>query len=158
PTPDNEVARVLDPAGTVLITGGTGTLGGLVARHMVLAHGIRSVLLASRRGADAPTARELCEQLEGLGARVEIVACDVAERHQVQQLLARVPQDAPLTAVIHTAGVLDDGVINGLTPHRIDAVFRPKIDAATWLDELTQDHDLAAFVLFSSAAGILGAG
>jgi hypothetical protein len=132
-------------------------LGGLVARHVVSVHGVRSVLLASRRGGDAPGARELCEQLQDLGARVEVIACDVADRQQVQGLLARVPVEAPLTAVVHTAGVLDDGVIGGLTPQRVDGVFRPKVDAAVWLDELTRDEDLAAFVVFSSAAAVLGA-
>ncbi|HET9255578.1 MAG TPA: SDR family NAD(P)-dependent oxidoreductase [Pseudonocardiaceae bacterium] len=148
--------RVLDPAGTVLITGGTGGLGALVARHVVSVHGLRSVVLASRRGLDAPGALELREQLQGLGARVAVVACDAADREQVQALLARVPGEAPLTAVVHTAGVLDDGVIAALTPGRLDEVFRPKIDAAVWLDELTRGLDLAAFVLYSSIAGIMG--
>ena len=150
------IPRSLDSAGTVLITGGTGVLGALVARHVVSAHGVRSVVLASRRGLDAPGAAGLREELEGSGARVEVVACDTADREQVRALLAQVPAAAPLTAVVHAAGVLDDGVIAALTPERVNEVFRPKVDAAVHLDELTRELDLAAFVLFSSAAGVLG--
>ena len=150
------VGGVLDPAGTVVITGGTGTLGAEVARHVVRAHGVRSVLLASRRGMDAEGAAQLCEQLRGLGARVVVVACDVAEREQVRTLLAAVPADAPVTGIVHTAGVLDDGVITALDAARLDTVLRPKADAVVHLDELTRGMDLAAFVLFSSVAGVLG--
>jgi surfactin synthase thioesterase subunit/NAD(P)-dependent dehydrogenase (short-subunit alcohol dehydrogenase family)/acyl carrier protein len=150
------VGGVLDPAGTVVITGGTGTLGGEVARHVVRAHGVRSVLLASRRGMDADGALALCEQLRGLGARVVVVACDVAEREQVRMLLAAVPVDAPVTGVVHAAGVLDDGVITALDAARVDAVLWPKVDGVVHLDELTRGMDLAAFVLFSSISGVLG--
>src|ERR1035441_4634694 len=150
------IPRTLNPAGTVLITGGTGTLGGAVPRHLATAHGIASLLLASRRGPDADGAAGLQSELEQSGTRVQIIACDVADRDQVRQLLASVPADAPLTAVIHTAGVLDDGIITALNPARLDTVFAPKADAAVHLDELTRALNLAAFVLFSSAAGILG--
>ncbi|HEX3782770.1 MAG TPA: type I polyketide synthase [Pseudonocardiaceae bacterium] len=117
---------------------------------------MRSLVLASRQGLRADHALELAKSLVELGARVEVVACDVADRDQVRDLLSRVPVDAPLTGVVHTAGVLDDGVITALEPHRIEKVFRPKVDAAVHLDELTREFDLAAFVVFSSAAGILG--
>jgi NADPH:quinone reductase-like Zn-dependent oxidoreductase/NADP-dependent 3-hydroxy acid dehydrogenase YdfG/acyl carrier protein len=152
-----KIPPTLNPAGTVLITGGTGVLGGLVARHMVTVHGLHSVVLASRRGLEAPGVLRLQEQLHELGARVKVVACDTADRDQLRALLQQVPADAPVTAVIHTAGVLDDGVIGALTPERIDQVFRPKVDAALHLDELTRALDLAAFVLFSSVSGVLGA-
>ncbi|MFB6837703.1 type I polyketide synthase [Streptomyces sp. NPDC056361] len=148
--------RTLDPAGTVLITGGTGALGGLVARHLVREHRVGNLLLVSRRGPEAPGADALAAELTGLGARVRIAACDVADREALAGLLAEIPAEAPLTGVIHTAGVLDDGVVTALTPERLDTVFRPKVDAAVHLHELTSDLDLAAFVLFSSAAGTLG--
>nr|WP_312024827.1 SDR family NAD(P)-dependent oxidoreductase [Amycolatopsis balhimycina] len=148
--------RPLDRDGTVLITGGTGGLGALVARHLVARHGVRHLLLASRRGEAAPGAAELRADLRALGARVDVVAGDVGDRAHVAELLARVPADAPLTAVIHAAGVLDDGVVTALDAGRLATVFRPKADAAGHLDELTRGHDLAAFVLFSSLSGVLG--
>ncbi|MFE7927868.1 type I polyketide synthase [Streptomyces sp. NPDC057456] len=149
-------ARPLDPAGTVLITGGTGTLGALTARHLVTRHGVRHLVLAGRRGPAAEGAGELAAELTALGAHVTVTAVDVADRARLAALLDAVPAEHPLTAVVHSAGVLDDGVLTELTPSRLDAVFRPKLDAALHLDELTRDLDLAAFVLFSSAAGVLG--
>ncbi|MFJ5035904.1 SDR family NAD(P)-dependent oxidoreductase [Streptomyces sp. NPDC088560] len=146
----------LDPAGTILITGGTGQLGRLTARHLVADHGARSVLLASRRGEAADGTAELCAELRELGAWVQVVACDVADRDQVVKLLAQVPDDAPLTGVFHAAGLLDDGVVAALDEQRLEQTLRPKVDAAVHLDELTREMDLAAFVSFSSVAGVLG--
>ncbi|GHF52634.1 hypothetical protein GCM10010218_37620 [Streptomyces mashuensis] len=143
--------------GTVLITGATGTLGRLVARHLVAEHGVRHLLLVSRRGAAAPGAEELSGDLAALGAQVTWAACDVADREALAGLLAAIPAEHPLTAVVHTAGVLDDGVVDALTPDRLRHVLRPKADAAVNLHELTRDLDLSAFVLFSSAAGVFGA-
>ncbi|WP_405622712.1 SDR family NAD(P)-dependent oxidoreductase [Streptomyces sp. NBC_00076] len=145
-----------DPDGTVLVTGGTGSLGALVARHLVTEHGARNLLLTSRRGPDAPGARELTAELTALGATVRVEACDAADRDALALLLDSVPATAPLTAVVHTAGVVDDGVLAALTPQRMATVLRPKADAALNLHELTRDLDLAAWVLFSSAAGVLG--
>ncbi|MGC9502011.1 SDR family NAD(P)-dependent oxidoreductase, partial [Streptomyces sp. WG7] len=145
-------AARLDPDGTVLITGGTGVIGASVARHLVAEHGARRLLLVSRRGPDAPGATELASELTGLGAEVSLAACDTADRDALARLLAGVR----LTAVMHTAGLLDDGVVGSLTADRLAAVLRPKVDAAAHLDELTADQDLAAFVLFSSVAGVLG--
>ncbi|WUG43610.1 SDR family NAD(P)-dependent oxidoreductase [Kitasatospora sp. NBC_00458] len=144
------------PDGTVLVTGATGTLGALVARHLVTRHGVRHLLLASRSGADAPGAAELVAELTGAGASVTVAACDVADREALAALLAGIPADAPLSGVVHTAAVLDDGVIESLTPERFDAVLRPKVDASWHLHELTEHLDLSAFVLFSSAAGAFG--
>ncbi|MEV5721924.1 type I polyketide synthase, partial [Amycolatopsis mediterranei] len=145
-----------DPAGTVLITGGTGTLGAVLARHLVTAHGVRHLLLVGRRGPAADGAPELEAELAGLGAQVRVAACDVADRAALAGLLAGIPVERPLTAVVHAAAALDDGVVSALTADRLDTVFRPKIDAAVHLHELTADLDLAAFVLFSSGAGVLG--
>ncbi len=146
----------LEPDGTVLVTGGTGALGGLVARHLVGAHKVRHLLLASRRGARAPGATELRAELEALGAEVRFVACDVSDREAVAELVAGVPAAHPLTGVVHAAGVLDDAVVTALTPDRIDGVLRGKADAAWHLHELTRHLDLSMFVLFSSVAGVLG--
>ncbi len=148
--------EVFDSSGTVLITGGTGTLGALLARHLVLEHGVRHLLLASRRGPDAPGALELRAELESLGAEVTLAACDAAERGELVELLGMVAQEHPLSAVIHAAGVIDDGVIGSLTGARLDRVLGAKADAAWHLHELTERLQLRAFVLFSSAAGVLG--
>ncbi|WP_059362232.1 type I polyketide synthase [Lentzea aerocolonigenes] len=143
-----------DPDGTVLITGGTGGLGALAARHLVVEHGVRGLLLVSRRGLDAPGAVELRDELTALGAEVRVMACDVAERDALAELLASVPD---LTAVVHTAGVLDDGVVTAMTAEQVDAVLRPKAEAARHLHELTADRELTAFVLYSSVSGLIGA-
>ncbi|MGW2370173.1 SDR family NAD(P)-dependent oxidoreductase, partial [Streptomyces sp. NPDC001667] len=145
-----------DPDGTVLLTGATGTLGSLVARHLVARHGVRHLLLVSRRGLEATGAPELAAELTALGASVTVAACDTSDRTALKELLAGVPAEHPLTGVVHAAGVLDDGVIESLTPEQIDAVLRPKVDAAVHLHELTRDLNLSAFVLFSSAAGTFG--
>ncbi|BCJ50484.1 hypothetical protein Asp14428_19590 [Actinoplanes sp. NBRC 14428] len=143
--------------GTVLLTGASGVLAALVAEHLVTVRGVRHLLLVSRRGPDAPGAGELTERLTAAGASVRMVACDVAERDQVRELVASVPPEFPLSAVVHCAGVLDDAVVGSLTPGRVDAVLRPKVDGAWHLHEATRDAGLSAFVLFSSAASAFGA-
>ncbi|WP_330263884.1 type I polyketide synthase [Streptomyces griseorubiginosus] len=142
--------------GTVLVTGATGALGGLFARHLVTEHGVRRLLLVSRRGRAADGAEELERQLTALGAAVTFAACDVADRAALDDLLAGVPAEHPLTGVLHAAGVLDDGVFTSLTPERVLDVLRPKADAARNLDEATRGLDLSVFALFSSVAGTYG--
>ncbi|MET7572871.1 type I polyketide synthase [Streptomyces sp. NPDC005492] len=140
------------PEGTVLVTGGTGGLGREVARHLVRVHGVRSLLLVSRRGLAAEGAQELVDELGADGAEVTVVACDVSDRDALAELLA----DVPLTGVVHTAGVVDDGLVSSLTADRLDRVLVPKVDAAWHLHELTRDRDLTLFAVFSSLSGILG--
>uniref|UniRef100_UPI000B1E77BD type I polyketide synthase n=1 Tax=Actinomadura macra TaxID=46164 RepID=UPI000B1E77BD len=148
---DGETTRpALDPDGTVLIVGGTGALGRLVARHLATEHGARHLLLAGRRGGDPG--------LHDLDAEVRVAACDVTDAEALAALLASVPAAHPLTAVVHAAGIIDDGVVTALTPERLDAVLASKLDGAWHLHRLTRDQDLAAFMLFSSAASVLGSG
>ncbi|WP_308287941.1 non-ribosomal peptide synthetase/type I polyketide synthase [Streptomyces hilarionis] len=137
--------------GTVLVTGASGTLGSLVARHLVEAHGVRDLLLVSRRGAP-----ELAAELTAAGARATSAACDVGDRAGLVDLLAKIPAERPLRAVVHAAGTLDDGVVGSLTPQRLRSVLAAKADGAWHLHELTRDLDLGAFVLFSSVAATLG--
>ncbi|MCV7412985.1 polyketide synthase [Mycobacterium florentinum] len=144
-------------AGTVLITGGTGMAGSALARHVVFRHGARNVVLVSRRGLDAPGAAELMTELSATGAQVQVVACDVADREALAKVIADIPVQRPLSGVIHAAGLLDDAVISSLTPQRVDAVLRAKVDGAWNLHELTRALDVSAFVLFSSMAGLAGA-
>nr|WP_078531144.1 type I polyketide synthase [Streptomyces sp. PsTaAH-124] len=150
-----------DDEGTVLVTGGTGGLGGLVARHLTTEHGVRHLILTSRRGPDAPGATELTAELTALGAHVTLAACDVTDRQALTDLLDGIDPAHPLTGVVHAAGIVDDGLVPALTPERIDAVLAPKADAAWHLHELTAERapGLKAFVLYSSTAGFLdGAG
>ncbi|MFF8732840.1 type I polyketide synthase, partial [Streptomyces sp. NPDC015171] len=154
-------APVLDPEGTVLITGGTGTLGAEVARHLVERHGVRRLVLAGRRGPEAEGAARLVAELGERGATASVVACDVTDRDAVAALLAAVPEAHPLTGVVHAARVFDAGVIGEVDEDRLARVFAPKVTGARHLDELTRElaPDLAAFILLSSASSVfLGAG
>jgi acyl transferase domain-containing protein/acyl-CoA synthetase (AMP-forming)/AMP-acid ligase II/acyl carrier protein len=148
--------RAWNPDGTVLITGGTGGLGGLLARHLVTEHNVRHLLLVSRSGPDAAEAGPLSAELTGLGAQVTVAACDVGDRGALTKLIASVPEEHPLTAVVHSAGALDDGVLESLTPDQLRTTLRPKADAAWHLHELTRDLDLADFIMFSATAGVVG--
>ncbi|MFD9941937.1 SDR family NAD(P)-dependent oxidoreductase [Nonomuraea sp. NPDC059023] len=149
PAPDLVLASTL-AGGTVLVTGGTGALGGLVAERLAARHGVRDLVLVSRSGASAPGAAELTGRLESLGARVTIAACDVSDRDALGRLVAGIPE---LAGIVHTAAVLDDATVTGLSATQLDTVLAPKADAAWRLHELAGDRPL---VLFSSVAGVIG--
>jgi acyl transferase domain-containing protein/acyl carrier protein len=146
----------LDPQGSVLLTGGTGGLGGLIARHLVQDHGVRHLVLLSRSGGQAPQASSLVTELTGLGAQVTLRACDIADRSALERALAAIPVEHPLTAVVHAAGTVADRTVTSQTPQLLDHVMRPKVDGALNLHELTKDLGLRQFVMFSSAIGVLG--
>ncbi|MFE3588705.1 SDR family NAD(P)-dependent oxidoreductase [Streptomyces niveus] len=153
------VTKALASDGSVLVTGGTGELGRALARHLVRERGVQHLVLTSRRGLDAPGARELVAELIDTGAEsVQVVACDTSDRDQLRALLTSVDAERPWTGVFHLAGVLDDGVIAAQDAERLERVWAPKAAGALHLDELSRELglDLAAFVLFSSAAGVLG--
>jgi len=158
PAPDSGIASAqpVDPNATVLVTGGTGGLGALVSEHLIRRHGVRHLLLASRRGADAPGAAELVQRLTDLGASVEVARCDVSDRDAVARMLEDIPAAHPLGGVVHSAGVLDDATVEHLSKRHLDTVFGPKVDAAWHLHDLTRDLPLSMFVLFSSIAGVIG--
>jgi acyl transferase domain-containing protein/acyl-coenzyme A synthetase/AMP-(fatty) acid ligase/acyl carrier protein len=148
-------AAPLDPEGTVVITGGTGAVGAHLARHLAATHGARHLLLTSRRGAEAPGAQELIAELAELGAEAEVRACDVSDRSQLEGLLASLPADRPLAAVLHCAAVFDNGLVEFLDPERMQNAFAPKATAAWHLHELTREIPGCELVLFSSIAGTL---
>ncbi|CAM5690041.1 Thioester reductase-like protein OS=Streptomyces albaduncus OX=68172 GN=FHS32_006086 PE=4 SV=1 [Streptomyces griseoloalbus] len=145
-------AFTVAPGSTVLITGGTGTLGSALARHLVTEHGVDDLLLTSRQGPEAPGAAALEAELSALGARVRVAACDVTDRGALAALL----DGLRIGAVVHTAGAVDDGILPSLTAERLSRVLRPKVDAAVHLHELVRENGVERFVLYSSAAGIMG--
>jgi acyl transferase domain-containing protein/acyl carrier protein len=149
-------APPLDPAATVLITGGLSGIGAAVARHLAAEHGARHLLLVSRRGEATEGAAELVAELAELGAETAVAACDVADRAELRALIAAIPPAHPLGMVVHSAAVLDNGVVEALDAERLDRVMRPKVDAAWHLHELTAELEISQFLLFSSAAGLLG--
>ncbi|WP_405180890.1 type I polyketide synthase [Nocardia sp. NBC_01377] len=153
---DASAGASFDPDATVLITGASGTLAGLVARHLVDEHGVRHLLLVSRRGSHAPESVLLQQQLQARGARVDLTACDVSDRAQLAALLGSLPRHNPLRAVIHTAGVVEDSTVTAMSPDQLERVLTPKVDAAWHLHELTKALDLTAFVVYSSVSGVLG--
>ena len=145
-----------DPSGTVLVTGGTGGLGTEIARHLVAAHGVRHLMLVSRRGLTAPGAAELKDELSALDAVVTIKACDVADRGDLAAALETIPREHPLTAVVHTAGTHDAALLASLTQDQLRSVLQPKVDGAWNLHELTLAARPAAFIMYSSVSGTLG--
>ncbi|MBF6353006.1 SDR family NAD(P)-dependent oxidoreductase [Nocardia higoensis] len=147
---------VFDAESTVLITGGASGLAALLARHLVVAHGVRFLVLASRSGAAGAGADVLAAELTELGARVRIEACDVADPAAVTDLIASIDPTHPLRVVVHAAGVLADATIESMTPDHVDRVLAAKVSGAWNLHRATRDLDLSGFVLFSSASGLLG--
>ncbi|KOV92395.1 hypothetical protein ADK65_34535, partial [Streptomyces sp. NRRL B-1140] len=150
--------RPWNPEGTVLVTGGTGALAGLFARHLVTGHGVSRLLLTSRSGLDAPGAEQLLDDLTALGAEVTVTRGDITDPAFITELLDSVPPEHPLTGIVHTAGTRDDGLVTTLTPDRVSAVLRPKSDAAWHLHDQTTRRGihLDHFVLFSSIAAPFG--
>ena len=155
PTAPN-TAPAFDPDGTVLVTGATGGLGALVARHLAGERGARHLLLASRSGPRAAGAQELLAELGELGCQTRIAACDVSDRDELAALIDSIPAEHPLRVVVHAAGVLEDGLVQSLTPEQLERVMLPKVDATLHLHELTHELELSEFVLFSSAAALFG--
>nr|WP_175548187.1 type I polyketide synthase [Saccharopolyspora flava] len=147
-----ETAAPFGPDSTVLLTGASGRIGGLLARRLVHEHGVRRLVCLSRSGAEAT--RDLTDELTGAGCAVTHLACDAADRDALAAALRTLGE--PVTAVVHAAGALADGAVTSLTAEQLDAVLRPKVDAAWNLHELTRDEPLTAFVLLSSVAGVLG--
>ncbi|WP_269475296.1 type I polyketide synthase [Nocardia wallacei] len=146
----------LDPEETVLITGGTGSLGRLLARHLVTAHDCRHLVLLGRQGDRSPEGRKLADELRETGAEITLAACDVSDRAELSSVIRSIPSRHPLGAVVHAAGILDDCLFTDLTPDRLQAVLSPKAFGARHLHELTAEMNLRAFVMFSSIANVVG--
>ncbi|ALE77176.1 polyketide synthase [Pseudonocardia sp. AL041005-10] len=142
--------------GTVLVTGGTGAVGTQIARHLVHARGVRSLLLLSRSGPSAPHAQDLCAELTEAGAQVRIAACDVADTAAVTTVLAELPGQFPLTGVVHTAGVLADRAFTSLSRDDVLTALRAKVGGALVLHRLTEHRSLSQFIVFSALAGWIG--
>ncbi|WP_344663242.1 type I polyketide synthase, partial [Catenulispora subtropica] len=156
--PQAREARPWSPGGTVLITGGTGAIGGHVGRWLT-GRGAERIVLTSRSGADAAGVPELAAALAGAGTDVVVASCDTSQRSHIAGVLDLIAAGGPpLSSVIHSAGVLDDGVLDRQNVPRLATTLGAKAAGAAWLDELTRDADLDAFVVFSSAAATFGGG
>ncbi|WUI09931.1 type I polyketide synthase [Micromonospora sp. NBC_00421] len=152
PLGDSQPANPWEPSGTALVTGGTGALGGHAARWLARS-GVENIIVVSRRGMAAPGARQLVDDLTALGARTTVVACDASDREALAELIDGIPDEQPLTTVVHASAVLDDALINEIRIDQIERVLQAKVDVAYHLHELTLGLDLSAFVMFSSFAG-----
>ncbi|WP_296358928.1 polyketide synthase [Ramlibacter sp.] len=147
---------LVNPDGAVLITGGVGGLGRYLAKWLATQHGVKDLVLTSRRGMEAPEAQEIVAELADLGVRATVAACDAADAKSLQAVMNGFSAERPLRGVVHAAGVLDDGMLSGLTPERMDRVLAPKVDGGWNLHKMTQDMALDFFVLFSSISGVTG--
>ncbi len=152
----NVQQRMVDPSGAVLVTGGVGGLGQYISRWLVAQHGVKDLVLTSRRGLDTAGAQEFAAELQELGARVDIIACDVADEASVKDVIALFGEDRSLRGVVHTAGVLDDGMLDSMTAESLGKVYLPKVDGAWHLHQLTRALELDFFVVYSSISGIMG--
>lgn len=140
---------------TYLITGGLGGLG-LASASWLVDQGARNIVLVGRR---SPTqeAQRVIDALASQGAAIQIVAADVAQRDQVESLLKKIDQDMPpLCGIIHSAGVIDDGILSEQTWSRFEKVMAPKVDGAWNLHTLTLESNLDFFILYSAGASLLG--
>ncbi|KAI0515270.1 polyketide synthase [Xylaria bambusicola] len=142
--------------GAVLVTGGLGDLGGRVARRLVNSHGVRDLVLTSRRGMESPGADAFVSELEKLGVKATVVGGDVADFDSLGSIIQQITAERPLRGVIHAAGVTDSGVLSTLTPEKCATTFAPKVDGLWNLHQLTKDLDLDVFMMFSSISGVLG--
>ncbi len=149
--------RLVRKSGTVLVTGGVGGLGQHVARWLAETHGVKDLLLTSRRGLETPGAETFVAELAELGTVATVAACDIANADSVDALLSIFTQERPLQGIVHTAGVLDDGVLSALTAERFANVFAPKLNGAWHLHKLSSEFELDFFVMYSSIAGVMGA-
>jgi amino acid adenylation domain-containing protein/thioester reductase-like protein len=151
-----EKKQLLRSDGAVIITGGLGDLGRRVAMWLATAHGVRDLVLISRQGMDTPGADGFVKELAQSGSEVSVVACDMADFQNLEQVMSTFSEARPLRGVVHTAGLLDDGALQDLTPERFARVLAPKVKGAWNLHQLTQGMDMDLFLLFSSVSGIIG--
>ncbi|MEV5975328.1 KR domain-containing protein, partial [Streptomyces sp. NPDC051921] len=159
--PEAAAPAAFSSDGTVLVTGGTGPVGALLARHLVAGHGARRLLLTAAAGASDTggtpgdsDADALVAELTALGADVTVAPCDVADRAALEKVLADVPEAHPLTAVVHAVSATDPGLAGELTDEQFARVLGPVADGARNLHELTVGLPLTAFVLLSSSTGL----
>ncbi|QKW05112.1 SDR family NAD(P)-dependent oxidoreductase [Streptomyces sp. NA04227] len=157
PLHDAAPERVWQPRGTVLVTGGTGGVGAHVARWLA-ENGAAHLVLTSRRGPEAPGAAELAREIRESGTEVTLAACDAADRDALAAVLAAVPEDQPLSAVVHAAGLPQSTLATDTTAEDFAQLTAGKVRGAAHLDALLGERELDAFVLFSSSSGVWGAG
>ncbi|KAI4599792.1 putative PKS/NRPS-like protein biosynthetic cluster [Pestalotiopsis sp. 9143b] len=150
------VKRLIRGDGAVLVIGGLGQLGARVARWLAATHGVRDLILTSRRGMEAPGADNLVNELATSGVKVTVLASDVANPASITSIIGLFNKDRPLRGVVHAAGVSDSGVLLAMTPERCATTLGPKVFGAWLLHEATSDMDLDLFMMFSSISGVMG--